>query len=148
MKTSSFDTVIDLEYKLRRISGMIKQKGRLILTNYPITSSQFVALQWIIEEKNITIGQLAKRIGLAFSSTTDLVAKMEDHGLIVRKKDPNDGRVVRIYPLDKGKLIIQEVIEKRQKYLNKVLENFSEEEKNQLNKLLGLLCEQMEKTDL
>ncbi|TXL62584.1 MarR family transcriptional regulator [Cerasibacillus terrae] len=133
------ELVADLEKQLRRISGLIKQRGRKILTNYPITPSQFIALQWIVEEKNITIGELAQKIGLAFSTTTDLVNRMEANGLVRRVKDEQDKRVVRIHTLEKGNLLIKEVIAVRREYLNDILQSFSYEQTNDLNQLLTLL---------
>nr|WP_164668447.1 MarR family transcriptional regulator [Virgibacillus doumboii] len=139
------DTAIaDLEKRLRKIAGMVKQNGRKILNNYPITSPQFVALQWLIEEGDLTIGELSNKNGLAFSTTTDLVDRMEKNKLVERVRDGNDRRVVRIHVLEKGKTIIQEVIQKRQEYLGEVLSNFSTEQTDTLNNLLSFLYEQMQ----
>ncbi|WP_439144854.1 MarR family winged helix-turn-helix transcriptional regulator [Virgibacillus profundi] len=138
------DTVKKLEKRMRYISGIIKQNGRKILNNYPITSPQFVALQWLLEEGDLTIGELSNKISLAFSTTTDLVDRMERNELVVRIRDSKDRRVVRIHVLEKGKIIIHEVIEKRQNYLGEVMENFTEDEKETLHELLNFLHEQME----
>lgn len=122
------DIVADIEKDLRYIAGIIKQKGREILSNYTITPPQFVALQWLFEEGDMTIGELSNKMYLAFSTTTDLVDRMERNELVKRVKDPNDRRVVRIHLLQEGERIIEEVIQKRQEYLQEVLRNFSEEE--------------------
>ncbi|MGX4669774.1 MarR family winged helix-turn-helix transcriptional regulator [Cerasibacillus sp. JNUCC 74] len=148
MKTNETKATIDrIEKRMRYISGIIKQKGRKILNNYPITSPQFVALQWLLEEGDLTIGELSNRISLAFSTTTDLVDRMEKNGLVERVRDTNDRRVVRIHVLNKGKTIIHEVIGKRQQYLGEVLENFSEEQIEQLYDLLSYLHEQMKEVE-
>ncbi len=135
--------VADVEKELRYISGIIKQKGREILDNYPITAPQFVALQWLVDKGDLTIGELSNHIHLACSTTTDLVDRMEKNVLVERVRDPKDRRVVRIHVQEKGKNIIQEVIEKRQEYLKNVLTEFSENEVETLNKLLALLHQEM-----
>lgn len=147
MGRSRNDLIIETEIKLRKIASMIKLSGRSILKNYPITSPQFIALQWIIEEGELTIGELSEKIGLAFSTTTDLIDRMEKNRLVKRVKDTKDRRVVRILVLDKGREVIKEVIDERQKYLEKVLDGFTDEQSMNLNKLLNLLNEQMEQTD-
>ena len=139
----SHEVQAGVEKKLRYISGAIKQNGRKILKKYPITSPQFTALQWLIEEGELTIGELSNKNGLAFSTTTDLVDRMEKNQLVERIRDSNDRRVVRIRVLEKGKTIIHEVITERQKYLGDVLQNFSHEQTMQLDTLLSLLYEQM-----
>lgn len=137
--------IVTIEKRLRYISGMLKRNGRKILHHYPITSPQFVALQWLLEEGDLTIGELSKRIGLAFSTTTDLVDRMEKNALVERIRDDSDRRVVRIHLLEKGKVIIHEVIEKRQQFLDSVLDYFTEEDVNELNRLLEKLYVQMKK---
>lgn len=140
-------TIATAEKQLRMIAGGIKRNGRKILKNYPITSPQFIALQCIIDENGLTIGQLSEQIGLAFSTTTDLIDRMEKNNLVKRTKDSADRRVVRIYVLNKGKVIVQEVIGERQKYLGAILDNFSDKEKTSLIELLNLLQEQMTKVN-
>ncbi|GAB3797085.1 MarR family winged helix-turn-helix transcriptional regulator [Virgibacillus kimchii] len=147
MDTDTRITINKIEKSIRYISGIVKQKGRKILTNYPITSPQFVALQWLLEEGDLTIGELSNKISLAFSTTTDLVDRMEKNELVERVRDTKDRRVVRIHVLDKGKDIIREVIDKRQKYLGEVLENFTEEQTDDLHELLELLHHEMKKFD-
>ncbi|MFS0775758.1 MarR family transcriptional regulator [Neobacillus sp. 3P2-tot-E-2] len=139
----SSDIVARIEKDMRYISGIIKQKGREMLSNYKITPPQFVALQWLFEDGDMTIGELSTKMYLAFSTTTDLVDRMEKNQLVVRVKDPKDRRVVRIHLLEEGERIIDEVIKKRQVYLEEVLTNFSVEEIQQLQTNLMKLHQDM-----
>ncbi|CAG9608823.1 MarR family winged helix-turn-helix transcriptional regulator [Pseudoneobacillus rhizosphaerae] len=127
-KNLAVNIVADIEKELRYISGLVKQKGREILSNYTITPPQFVALQWLFEFGDMTIGELSNKMFLACSTTTDLVDRMEKNQLVLRVKDPNDRRVVRIHLLEEGERIIDEVIKKRQAYLHGVLKNSSTSE--------------------
>ena len=141
--TKEIDQIADIEKELRYIAGIIKQKGREILHNYPVTTPQFVALQYLLESGDLTLGELSKKINLAFSTTTDLVDRMEKNHIVERVKDTKDRRVVRIHLLNKGREIINEVIEKRQNYLGEVLSNVKEEDMEQLSRLLHLLHHEM-----
>ncbi|QIZ10101.1 MarR family transcriptional regulator [Priestia megaterium] len=137
------DIVANIEKDLRYISGIIKQKGREMLSNYTITPPQFIALQWLFEDGDMTIGELSNKMYLACSTTTDLVDRMEKNLLVERVKNPNDRRVVRIHLLEEGKRIIDEVIKKRQVYLEEVLVDFSSEEIQLLQKSLTKLHQEM-----
>ncbi|RSK28068.1 MarR family transcriptional regulator [Bacillus sp. HMF5848] len=142
---SNRQTVAEIEKSLRYIAHIIKQKGREILSNYTITPPQFVALQWLLEEGDMTIGELSNKMFLACSTTTDLVDRMEKSELVMRVKDTNDRRVVRIHLLEEGARIIEEVIEKRQDYLEKTLIQFSSEEILLLQQNLDRLHREMNK---
>ena len=135
----SFESVASMEKELRYISHLIKQKGREILSNYTITPPQFVALQWLHESGDMTIGDLSNKMYLAFSTTTDLVDRMEKNELVQRVRDEQDRRVVRIHLLPEGERIIQEVIEKLQNYLRDLLQEFEVDEAQELLKLLKKL---------
>ncbi|MEX3744740.1 MULTISPECIES: MarR family winged helix-turn-helix transcriptional regulator [Lysinibacillus] len=133
------ETVATVEKELRYIAAIVKQKGREIVSQYAITPPQFVALQWLEELGDITIGDLSNRLYLAFSTTTDLVDRMEKNELVKRVRDENDRRVVVVHLLEKGERIIQEVIEKRQQYLQEKLVGFNEQEVEQLSSFLEKL---------
>ena len=137
------DHVAFLEKELRHISGIIKQKGRQILSTYTITPPQFVALQWLLELGDMTIGDLSNKMYLAFSTTTDLIDRMEKSDLVKRVRDEQDRRVVRIHLLEEGARIIEEVIDKRQQYLEDVLQKFDQVEVANLSILLEKLHQEM-----
>ncbi|WP_192598304.1 MarR family winged helix-turn-helix transcriptional regulator [Sporosarcina limicola] len=134
-----------MEKELRYISGIIKQQGRRILSNYTITPPQFVALQWLFEHGDMTIGDLSNKMYLAFSTTTDLVDRMENNNLVKRVRDEQDRRVVRIHLLSEGERIIEEVIDKRRVYLNTVLADFDEQQVENFSNLLTKLHHEMKK---
>lgn len=135
--------VADIEKSLRYISAILKQKGRELLSNYTITPPQFIALQWLFEDGDMTIGELSNKMFLACSTTTDLVDRMEKNHLVVRVKDPNDRRVVRIHLLAEGERIIDEVIKKRQNYLHEILVNFTDDEIRVFERNLAKLHQEM-----
>ncbi|SCC43785.1 DNA-binding transcriptional regulator, MarR family [Priestia flexa] len=143
MRDQDESMVAELERSLRHIEAIIKQKGREILGQYSITPPQFIALQWLFERGDMTIGDLSNRIYLACSTTTDLVDRMEKNKLVMRVKDPKDRRVVRIHLLPEGERIIEEVIYKRRGYLEGVLSDFSEEEIKDLQGKLKRLHDEM-----
>lgn len=135
--------VAEIEKALRMIAGIIKHKGRVILKEFDITPPQFVALQWLSENGDLTIGELSAKMYLAFSTTTDLVDRMEKNHLIQRVKDENDRRVVRIHLLEIGAELIEKVIDRRQKYLQEIFESCTQDEIDSLEDSLQLLYKKM-----
>lgn len=142
------DEVVELEWVLRRISSTIKQKGREILNDFPITPPQFVALQWLKEHGDMTIGELSAKMYIANSTMTDLVDRMEKAELVQRVRSTNDRRVVQVHLLDKGRDIIDRVIRARQQYLQDVVSQFDTEELKAMKVHLTRLYNVMEKGEL
>ncbi|MEI5905606.1 MarR family transcriptional regulator [Bacillus spongiae] len=143
MTDERMSVVSDIEKDLRYISGIIKQKGREILSQYTITLPQFIGLQWLLEEGDMTIGELSNKMSLACSTTTDLIDRLEKNQLVKRVRAEHDRRVVRIHLQDEGKRIIADVIKKRQQYLQGVLNGFSEQDITLLKNQLGKLHQEM-----
>ncbi|WP_285765585.1 MarR family transcriptional regulator [Peribacillus sp. SI8-4] len=135
--------VADIEKELRYVSSWIKQRGREILYDYHITIPQFLALQYLFEAGDMTIGELSTKMFLAFSTTTDLIDRMEKRQLVQRVKDEKDRRVVRIHLLGEGERIIEEVINKRQQYLSGVLAHFNDADIVSLQGILAKLHQEM-----
>lgn len=128
-----------IELLLRSICFRIKQKGREMLEEYHITPPQFDALQILVEEGDLTVGELSARLFLAPSTITDLIDRMEKNGHVERTRDHKDRRIVKIKSLQNGKTLIQEVIQRRCCYVDNLLQNVDDEDRNKLIELLKIL---------
>ena len=126
-KTIQADVYSMIEKELRVVASVIRETGRQLLKNVGITPPQFVALQWISEEEGITIGELSSRVYMAFSTTTDMIDRLEERDLVKRVKDDNDKRLVRIHLQPKGAALINDVIRKRQAFLAEKLESLPDD---------------------
>ncbi len=135
----------EIELLLRKISVIVKRKGREILNHFPITPPQFRALVLLRDEGDLTIGELSQKMFLACSTMTDLVDRMEKNEMVRRVRDKNDRRVIRIHLLDKGSHIINEVLAARREYLANVLSHLSQYETEQIQIHLSILYEEMKK---
>ncbi len=137
------DRVTQIEQLLRTVAGSIRRKGRAILVNFDITPAQFDALLHIDHGRNKTIGDLSARLGLAYSTTTDLVDRMERREFVERVKDDDDKRMVRVRPLAKGQELIEQVMAARREYVAAILKNVSDEESDSVLAALQLLSKHL-----
>lgn len=128
-----------IEILLRNICFNIRQKGREILEDYNVTPPQFDALQMLVYEGDLTVGELSTKLFLAPSTITDLIDRMEKNGHVVRAKDPSDRRIVKIKALEGGSQLMKEVIKRRCDYVDNLLKDVDEEDRNKLIRLLEIL---------
>lgn len=138
------EIIRDIELFLRRADFAVRVEGREVLSELSVTPPQFTALQFIVKEKDnpISIGDLSRSMGLAFSTVTDLIDRMEKLGFVERRKDERDRRVIRIYPLEKGIDVLDQVVNHRVSFVEDVIDgHYTDEEKERLQSELKKLSE-------
>ncbi|HHY17364.1 MAG TPA: MarR family transcriptional regulator [Firmicutes bacterium] len=133
------DSVIQVERLLRHVAFIIKRRGRDILSDFDITTPQFLALLVLRDQPGITMGELCDRLFLACSTATDLIDRMEKNGYLERKRDTQDRRVIRLAITPKGKDVIHQVIVARRNYVDSILKQLTQEEIDELAQSLEKL---------
>jgi DNA-binding MarR family transcriptional regulator len=60
----------------------------------PLTAPQIHALLWLGQDGALTMGELARRLGITEKTVTGVVDRLEREGHVQRERDPEDRRVV------------------------------------------------------
>ena len=68
-----------------------------------LTYTQYIVLLVLWEQDGITVGEICERLMLDIGTVSPLLKKMEQSGLITRKRSPEDDRVVVITLTDDGR---------------------------------------------
>jgi DNA-binding MarR family transcriptional regulator len=139
MMTDVPEHVIEIEQYLRQIATTVRRKGRVLLEQYGMTSPQFDALVILNQCGDLTIGDLSSRLFLAYSTTTDLVDRLERAAFVVRQRAEVDRRVVRVCLQEKGTSLYAEVLDARRRYLASVLDSVDVSDKADILRALQLL---------
>lgn len=103
-----------LDYILRATWQAVSRMYNEEAAKYDATMATGFALLSIDREEGTPSTALGPRMGMEATSLTRTLKSMEEKGLIIRKKNPDDGRGVLIYLTDFGK-------EKRELSKNTVL---------------------------
>jgi DNA-binding MarR family transcriptional regulator len=106
------------------------------LQPFGLTPVQHLILEIVWEYEGLTAGEVGKKMISDNATVSDVLDRMEEAGLIVKKADPNDKRIVRIYLSEKTKKQESTFITERQKTNEDILHNFSIEERLLLKRLL------------
>ena len=122
-KLSMKDKTID--YVLRATWQAVSRMYNEEANKYGATMATGFALLSIDKEKGTPSTALGPKMGMEATSLTRTLKSMEERGLIIRKKNPDDGRGVLIYLTDFGR-------EKRDLSKNTVLK-FNETIKNNIS---------------
>ncbi len=133
-----------IEKSLRKLSVQLRLYGREILKEYKLSKIQFIALQWVNDSSGITIGQVAKNLDLAYSTTTDIIDRLEKNGFVRRERSETDKRLVQVNIEPTGLELIERVIEKRIEFIEEITQDLDLNEKELLTKLLEKMMDKSE----
>lgn len=85
-------------------------------------------------EGSMSMSRLAEALDVSVASTTGIVDRMEKRGLVERRHDLDDRRVVLVHPAERGLQVFVEIDKRRRLGLELLLKRLSDEE------LAGLLA--------
>ncbi len=106
------------------------------LLPYGLTSVQHLILEVVITNEGLTPGEIGKRLISDNATISGVLERMEENGWIIRKSDPNDKRISRIFTGKKIEERKKEIFLEREKANNELLKNYSDEDKKTLKRLL------------
>ena len=101
-------------------------------------------LTMLIDEDGISQGEVSHRFEVDPSRITRLAQRLEGEGLLRRKRDPEDNRVVRLHVSPEGRLLIESRQERREGFEDRVRREFSPEELAEFRRALGVVTRLME----
>ena len=84
---------------------------RPILDKLGLTYTQYVALIALGEENDQTVGDLGDKLFLESNTLTPILKKLEQLGLVDRRRDPADERQVRVNVTAAGRKLTRQVEE-------------------------------------
>mgnify|MGYP003119599378 CR=1 FL=1 len=101
-----------------------------------LTTGTFPALLELWETDGLTQKQLIERLDIEQATMANTLARMERDGLVVRKKDANDGRVQRVWLTDRARALRDPAIAAAQDENAMRLAALTEDEKGQFITLI------------
>jgi DNA-binding MarR family transcriptional regulator len=104
----------------------------------------YFILQMLSVEDGISQGEIGRLSGVDPARVTRLAKLMEREGLIERARDPEDNRVVRMHLTPEGKQAFELASERSEVFRSRIRGALSEEEQEELQRLLGKVIKAME----
>lgn len=105
---------------------------------------RYFLLHMVANEGNISQRQVGQLSGVDPSRVTQVAKTLEGEGLIQRHRDPNDNRVVRMRLTPEGRRVFEEASAKREVLRSRIRRVLSQEEENELRRLLDKVAEALE----
>jgi DNA-binding MarR family transcriptional regulator len=123
----------------RKFNELLKEKN---IDEF--NGSQGVILYSLWNNKELTIKEIGKITGLAKTSLTSMLDRMEEKGLIRRKDNSEDKRSIKIMLTDKAKELEKDYNDISNKMSNIFYKNFSDKEINEIENYLERIISNLE----
>jgi MarR family transcriptional regulator, organic hydroperoxide resistance regulator len=97
----------------------------------------------LIDEDGISQGDVSDRFEVDPSRITRLAQRLEKEGLLRRKRDPEDSRVVRLHVTAEGRRLIESRQKRREGFEESIRQELKQEELADFRRVLGVIARLM-----
>jgi DNA-binding MarR family transcriptional regulator len=101
--------VEQIEQDLRGIRRALRKPLEIEVARGELTAPQTAVMREVVRTEGVNLRDLSRAVGLAHSTVSGIVDRLEKRGLIERRADANDGRASCIYPTTP----VREFVQKR-----------------------------------
>jgi len=107
------------------------------------TLSRFDLLANLDREDGQTLASLSRRMLVTAGNLTGLVDRAERDRLVVRRADPRDRRLSRVYLTRKGRGLVTDLMPRHAAHVEAIFAGLDPRERRELRRLLGKLRDTM-----
>ncbi|MES9835166.1 MAG: MarR family transcriptional regulator [Candidatus Thiodiazotropha sp.] len=100
------DKPTGVAYMVGRLDRALRRSFRRVLDPLGLTLGQYTALSVFSSSGKLSNAKLAERTMVSPQAANELIKGMEKKGWIVRKPDPNHGRIIHISLTSEGKRLL------------------------------------------
>jgi DNA-binding MarR family transcriptional regulator len=106
-----------------------------------LSMSQIGALLRIFRGGKSSVSDIGDNLGVTSAAASQMLERLVQQGLILRKEDPDDRRVRQIILTETGHQVIQESLAARQSWLENLAHTLTDIEKEQIITSLNILID-------
>ena|SRR2546423_105327 len=133
----------DLMRLFTRASKLLRGATDEAMSEYGVRVGQNLVLEVLWAEDGLTPGELADRLGVATPTVVKSATRMEAAGLITRKPDPHDRRLVRICLTDHARSVQGAIQRARADLAAHATATLTDDERRHLESALTKIIAQM-----
>lgn len=137
------EAIADIVQSLRKIFKFIQQYSEEVLKEFGVTGPQLWLLKTLVVDEGTTVGELSQKMFVHISTVSSIINRLEEKGLIVRKRNKSDRRKVFIHLTPRGVELISKAPDPAQGKLLHGLQELSLKEvlglDNSLKKIVQLM---------
>jgi MarR family transcriptional regulator, organic hydroperoxide resistance regulator len=121
---------------MANIGRLHSTKANHFMDQIGLYRGQAILMMTLSEQDGLTHSYIAEKLQISPAAVTKVIKRLEEENFIQRRPDERDERVSRVYLREKGRAAIDEIHRSFCALDNKMFEGLSEEELDELHKVL------------
>jgi DNA-binding MarR family transcriptional regulator len=121
---------------LAQVSQVFRSISDAFTDEVDMHRGQAVLLCTVRKQDGMTQSEIAEMLSIQGATVTNMLQRMEEAGMIIRRRDPEDNRLVRVYTTEAGRQKEQELQEQFLAMQQIIFKGISADERITLRRLL------------
>ncbi len=127
-----------------RASKLMRAAADVAMSRHGVRVGQNLVLEALWADDGLTPGEMAHRLHVTTPTVVKMATRMEAAGLLSRRRDSRDARLVRLYLTDRGRSL-RGVIEREHRQLEaRALAALDDEERRHLERALAKMISSLQ----
>ena len=106
------------------------------LTKGKISCPQMVTLDYVLRRARVNMKDIARHLGVQMSSATTLVDRLIRQKMLMRHRDEEDRRLVRVTITPKGRKVVEQILNQKRRSIRGVFSVLTDSERGHYLKIL------------
>lgn len=123
---------------INKLSISNKNSFNKMIKRYGVSGEQWAVISKVVRNAGLTQKQLSEMTYKDQGNLTRMIDKLVDRGYILRDVDENDRRSVKLLATHSSKQLVEKISSIEQEYNDKLLNGFSQEDKERFTELLNM----------
>ena len=98
----------------------------------------------LFAQDGMTQSEIAEQLSVQGATITNMLQRMEEAGLVTRRRDPEDNRLVRVYLTDTGRKQERAINEQAMRVEQAVFEGLDDQERAMLRRMMRRMLRNMD----
>lgn len=135
----------EIDGHLRLIQQVLRQPMQSEISKHGLTGPQVNVIEAVFRRPGMSLKELSQAVGLAHSTTSGIVDRLESRGILQRTVDGDDSRISRIHLCKAVLDYVENIMPARRRHpLMQALEKIKPAKREELAQSLRLLRKVME----
>jgi MarR family transcriptional regulator, organic hydroperoxide resistance regulator len=136
--------VSDFTALFTRAAKLMRSAADVAFSRHGVRLGQNLVIDALAETDGLTPGELAQRLHVTTPTIVKMAARMEAAGLVTKRRDAKDARLVRVYLTDRARGLRGRLEEERRRLQERATANLTPDERRQLEHGLETMISNLE----